>query len=217
MNIIENIREMIADPIGTVLLLLAVVLSLTIHEFSHGFIAKKLGDSTAENAGRLTLNPISHIDPVGFFAMVFLGFGWAKPVPVNPIYFKNRKVGFALTALAGPVSNFLMALIAVPLLALVFRFVPNSHVQYFFSTFLVINISLGIFNLIPINPLDGSRILGLVLPDSAYYKMLANERYIQMGLFVILILGLLDGPLSAAVSFVAGGFYDLVFLLVRVL
>jgi len=162
-----------------------LLLTLTIHEFSHGYVAYLLGDDTAKRAGRLTLNPISHIDPVGLLMLFIVRIGWAKPVPVNPYNFKNQKRDMAITAAAGPASNFVMAII----LSVVFNLLKaaNPNILYsgsvmiqFFTGMLVyailINLALGIFNLLPIPPMDGSKILGGFLSDEAYYKYTAQER-----------------------------------------
>jgi Zn-dependent protease len=162
-----------------------LLITLTIHEFSHGYVAYLLGDDTAKRAGRLTLNPISHIDPFGLLMLFIAHIGWAKPVPVNPYNFVNQKRDMAITAAAGPVSNFVMAII----LSVVFNLLKsaNPNILYsgsLFSQFLtsmlvyaiLINLALGIFNLIPIPPMDGSKILGGFLSDEAYYKYTAQER-----------------------------------------
>lgn len=162
-----------------------LLITLTLHEVSHGYVAYLLGDDTAKRAGRLTLNPIPHIDPFGLLMLFIVHIGWAKPVPVNPYNFNNQKRDMAITAAAGPVSNFIMAI----LLAIVFNLLkatsPNllyssSVFMQFFTSMLVyailINLALGIFNLIPVPPMDGSKILGGFLSDEAYYRYTAQER-----------------------------------------
>ncbi|MBT3755154.1 MAG: site-2 protease family protein [Candidatus Cloacimonetes bacterium] len=162
-----------------------LLITLTIHEFSHGYVAYLLGDDTAKRAGRLTLNPISHIDPFGLLMLFIAHIGWAKPVPVNPYNFVNQKRDMAITAAAGPVSNFVMAIILSVVFNLLKSANPNilysgSLFSQFFTSMLVyailINLALGIFNLIPIPPMDGSKILGGFLSDEAYYKYTAQER-----------------------------------------
>jgi Zn-dependent protease len=172
-----------------------------IHELAHGYTAYKLGDNTAKNQGRLTFNPIAHIDLIGMLMILFFGFGYAKPVPVNPRNFKNQKSGMALTALAGPVANLIMAFISIFLfyfLNAVIR--TNSIIATLILTFLYyaayINVSLGVFNLIPIPPLDGSKILAGVLPDKIYYKYMMYERYVMIALIIILFTGILDNVIS---------------------
>ena len=178
--------EEIMDTITRLLIQIPILLiTLTIHEFSHGYVAYLLGDDTAKRAGRLTLNPISHIDPIGLLMLFIVRIGWAKPVPVNPYNFKNQKRDMAITAAAGPASNFVMAII----LSIVFNLLKaaNPNILYsgsmptqFFIGMLVyailINLALGIFNLLPIPPMDGSKILGGFLSDEAYYKYTAQER-----------------------------------------
>ena len=162
-----------------------LLITLTIHEFSHGLVAYFLGDDTAKRAGRLTLNPVSHIDPIGLLMLFLVHIGWAKPVPINPYNFRNYKRDTALTAAAGPVSNFLMAILLSLLFAVIKGLNPNllnygSLLSQFLISMLLyailINLALGIFNLIPIPPMDGSKILGGFLSDEAYYKYTAREK-----------------------------------------
>ncbi|MBT3168381.1 MAG: site-2 protease family protein [Candidatus Cloacimonetes bacterium] len=152
-----------------------LLMSLTIHEFSHGYVAYLLGDDTAKRAGRLTLNPISHIDPFGLLMLFIAHIGWAKPVPINPHNFQNYKRDTAITAAAGPAANFMIALI----LAFIFnkmKFNANPYLMGMIYYGILINLALGIFNLLPIPPMDGSKILGGFLSDEAYYKFTAQER-----------------------------------------
>ncbi len=157
--------------------LVAVLLILPVHEFAHAFTANKLGDRTAYYQGRLTINPIKHLDMIGTLALMFVGIGWAKPVPVDPRNFKNRRSGMAITAAAGPVSNLIMGYLSM----LVYKLIVMGYLNYgwsgawldvtllLFSTFILLNLSLAIFNLLPIPPLDGSKILMLILPTKAEY------------------------------------------------
>jgi Zn-dependent protease len=146
------------------LVILTIIISLTVHEAAHALAAYKLGDSTAKNEGRLTLNPLKHLDPWGSILFLFTSFGWGKPVPVNPIYFKNPKRDQALVALAGPISNIIMAFIGGMLLT----YIPE--IQVFAYIFMQINIVLALFNLLPFPPLDGSKIIGVILSDNQFIK-----------------------------------------------
>ena len=189
---------------------------LPVHEFAHAFVATKLGDQTARLSGRLTMNPLAHLDLVGTLMILLVGFGYAKPVPVNPRNFKNRKGGMALTAAAGPFANLLMALIYLFVYVLVYLKVrPESGtLPYYLMTFCnivaQINVSLAVFNLLPVPPLDGSRIPAIVLPDKAYYKIAQYERYIVLGVFALLLFGVLDTPILALTRIVLKGLLYLV-------
>lgn len=178
----------------------AVLLSLSFHEFSHGYVAFKLGDPTAKQAGRLTLNPLAHIDPLGTLCMLIFRFGWAKPVPVNVMYFKDRKKGMAITAAAGPISNLLLAflclLLFVPVLVYAGWTTVGSYAANFLYIMVMINVGLAVFNLLPISPLDGSKILYAVLPNKIYFSIMRYERYFQPVLFLLLWTGLLSRPIS---------------------
>lgn len=191
------------SSLQTMLLRLPIIfLAITVHECAHGYVAYLLGDRTAKAYGRLSLNPLHHMDIMGAVCMLFFGFGWAKPVPVNPQYFKNPKGGMSLVGLAGPVSNFLMALMFSVLYGLLARFFPTMDfflVEFFANLFLVgimLNIGLGIFNLIPFPPLDGSKILAYFLPNRWYYQLMQYERYAMPVLIILLALGILDVPLA---------------------
>ena len=190
-------------------LLLRVIpalLCITLHELSHGFVAWKLGDDTAKNAGRLTLNPIKHIDPMGLLMMLVFRFGWAKPVPVNMFRFRDPKRGMAITALAGPVSNlficvvflFLYGLLYIPLrIRGALGSVGETLLQIFYITALI-SLRMGIFNLLPIPPLDGSKVLYSVLSDEAYLKLMRYERYGIIVLWALVASGILGSPVSTA-------------------
>jgi len=179
-----------------------IFLAITVHECAHGYMAYWLGDHTAKSYGRLTLNPMHHMDWMGALCMLFFGFGWAKPVPVNPQYFKNPKGGMSLVGVAGPASNFLMALVFAVLYGVTRRFFWDSEVflvDFFLSLFdtgITLNIGLGIFNLIPFPPLDGSKILAYFLPNRTYYKLMQYERYAMPILMLLLLLGVLNRPLA---------------------
>lgn len=176
------------------------LLCITLHELSHGAVACALGDDTAKNAGRLTLNPIKHLDPMGLLMMVIFGFGYAKPVPVNMMKFKNPKGGMALTALAGPGSNvliavvfyFLTGLLAVPLS----KGGAGDLVLEMLYTTAYLSLAMAIFNLLPVPPLDGSKVLFSLLPEEGYWKLMRYERYGFLILAVLLFTGVIDGPLT---------------------
>lgn len=187
-----------------------VLVCITIHEVSHGLCALALGDDTAKREGRLSLNPFKHFDLVGFIMLVVVHFGWAKPVPVDMRRFKNPKLGMALTALAGPASNMILAAVALFLYGLLFGTLYSSTVGFYalyaLSITARISVSLGIFNLIPVPPLDGSKVLFSVMPQRWYYVLMRYEKYGSIVMIVLVLTGILSGPLSAAVDWVLGGF-----------
>lgn len=170
---------------------------LPLHELAHAFAASKCGDDTARLQGRLTVNPFAHLDIVGTLMIFFFGIGYAKPVPVNYAKLKHPRKDMALIALAGPVSNMLMSFVSVFIFFAMMKFggenlVINS-VAYFFYYAAMVNASLAVFNLLPVPPLDGSRVASAVLPDKIYFKIMKYERYIMIGLFALLFFGVFDG------------------------
>ena len=173
--------------------LLGVLLCLTVHETCHGLAACALGDPTARKMHRLSFNPLHHIDWLGLASMLVCGFGWAKPVPVDMRYFKNPKAGMAATALAGPVSNFLLSLLMLFLASLLYRFAPVTGFTVWLLSFLMVtarlSVGLGLFNLLPVPPLDGSKVLFALLPERAYLTLMRYERF---GMLVLLLLVWLD-------------------------
>lgn len=227
-----------ANEIVSLLLMIPCVLfTLAVHECAHGWASFQLGDPTARNLGRLTLNPIKHIDPIGFICMVLFRFGWAKPVPVNARYYKKPRRDMALVAAAGPVSNLIMMALAMFLVHLsyfiyeltadqaysfsyfwnLWRGVPGllfpemigAKLMYLWFTLLmnlsILNASLAVFNLLPIPPLDGSRIAFIFLPVKFYFGIMRYERIIQVAMFALLFLGVFDGLLVTVTSALLNG------------
>ena len=186
--------------LNIVLSVVPSLLCITFHEVSHGYVAYRLGDTTAKDAGRLTLNPLKHIDPMGLLMMVVFKFGWAKPVPVNMMRFRSPKRGMALTALAGPVSNVLLALVFLFLYGLLYRALYS--VQFLLEMIWLtayISLALAIFNIIPVSPLDGSKVLFAFLPDRAYMTLMRYEKYGMLVLFVLVWLGVGNNILSEGI------------------
>ena len=179
----------------------AVLLTLTVHEYCHGYAAYKLGDDTAKNAGRLTLNPIKHIDPIGALCMILFHFGWAKPVPIYVRNFKNPRKDCAIVALAGPLSNLILAIISALIYLTIFASLRGVYFENefalavarntlnFFYVFHLINIGICIFNMIPVPPLDGSRILNAFLPPKAAFAYMKHERTVYLIMIGWLLLG----------------------------
>lgn len=192
------------NPLSILMQILAtlfvIMIVLPFHELAHGFVAYKLGDNTAKNQGRLTFNPLHHINYIGAVCLLLVGFGWAEPVPVDPRYFKNPKRDMALVALAGPVANIIAAIVGCLLGNLFSVCVPVSYmgtnwymaVDYFFYSYISVNVSLAVFNLIPLPPLDGSKILGAFLPHQTYVKMLMNERMLSTILIILVMTNVVD-------------------------
>lgn len=206
--------ELIINLMARVFIIFCV---LPFHEFAHALIAQKFGDNTARLKGRLTINPLAHVDPLGALMIILAGFGYAKPVPVNMNNFKRgkRKQQMALVALAGPVSNIIMAFISMLVFAGIYYLgdISNSMMLYislFFQYACSINISLAVFNLLPIPPLDGSRILSAIVPDKYYYKLMQYERYIIYIVFILIFTNVLDLPMSLLSNFIYNGMMTVV-------
>lgn len=192
-----------------ILRMAAVFLCLTVHETCHGFTAWALGDPTAKSMHRLSLNPLRHIDWFGLAMMFIAGFGWAKPVPVDPRYFKKPKQGMAITALAGPVSNFLLAILLIGISRLIYLYAPYSVLwdtvfSFCLYTAAPLSVGLGLFNLLPIPPLDGSKIVAMFLSDRSYLCLMQYERYGMIALLLISLLGFGDGFIGKAIIGVYG-------------
>lgn len=213
----ELIHALDVDALmGAVFRVAAVLLCLTVHEVCHGLAAKALGDPTAKAMHRLSLNPLHHIDWFGLFLMFAAGFGWAKPVPVDPRYFKNPKKGMALTALAGPLSNLLLAAVLILISKVIYLYAPYTPAWEAGFTFCLymaapLSVGMGLFNLLPIPPLDGSKVLAVALPDDAYGKLMRYERYGLLLLLALSLLGVTGGLISGAIYRVYEALFNLIY------
>ncbi len=192
---LETILELLFSVI-------AVFVCMTVHECSHGLVSMWLGDLTAKRAGRLSFNPLRHLDWMGALCMLLFRFGWAKPVPINPNYYKNFRLGTVLVSIAGPISNILLAFLVLLIYGIFQIFVPvNELVFSFVLTMIYMNLGLAVFNCIPIPPLDGSKVVFALLPEKAYRFVLRYERYGFLILILLIYLNnTFDGLLSRGVS-----------------
>lgn len=184
-------------------LVIAVILAMSIHEMAHGLVSYWLGDPTAKLQGRISLNPFAHVDWLGILCLLLFHFGWAKPVPVDPSYYKDRKTGIIWTSFAGPVANFLLAFVCIFCLILILKLNPlflysdlGSLLESILSMTATLNIGFGLFNLIPVPPLDGSKVLFAFLPDEQYYRFIQGSPFFMLVLVVLIYLGILSQPLS---------------------
>lgn len=206
-----------------ILMIPIVLIALTFHEFSHGFISSKLGDPTPRITGRLSLNPMAHLDPMGALLMVLTGFGWARPVQIDARYYKNPKWGMAITAVAGPLSNLVLAFLAMIIYTVIF--ILNIKIGLFSGAidtisgfvlmFVQVNLCFMVFNLIPIPPLDGSRILGLFLSTRSYFKLQQLERYSFMIIIVLSLTGVFDRIIGTGVGVVLTGLINFCNMIVQ--
>ena len=186
------------DLEGLLSLVIAVVLAMSIHEMAHGLVSYWLGDPTAKMQGRISLNPFAHVDWLGVLCLLLFHFGWAKPVPIDASYYKDRKTGIIWTSFAGPLANFLLAFICVFIYILP-QFVYSgigSFIVSTLSTSATLNVGFGLFNLIPVPPLDGSKILFAFLPDEQYYRFIEGSPFFMLVLILLIYMNVLNVPLA---------------------
>jgi Zn-dependent protease len=195
--------------------IIAVILAMSVHEVAHGLVSYWMGDPSAKRAGRLSLNPFVHIDWAGLGCLLLFGVGWARPVPINPRYYKHKKTGIIWTSFAGPAANFILSFLCILIYCLLFRFAYS----FLFGTFgywlgvvlqvtATLSLGFGVFNLLPIPPLDGSKIFWSFLPDDLYYKYMNPSPWISMIFLVVLFSGVLNTPISKLISTLLGWIFN---------
>lgn len=221
--ILSSVVNYISNPGALFTLLLSipgVLIAITFHEFAHGYVAYKLGDNTAKNEGRLTLNPLDHLDPIGSLMLLFAGFGWGKPVHVNPRNYTRKlsmEKGEAIVSIAGPVMNFLLAIVFTLIYCAIYKFAGVSFMvsttgnvlMLMIASIITVNIGLGVFNLIPLPPLDGSKVIMPFLPYNAKQWFVNNEQIFYLIFIVIWITGLAGTIITPAISGVSTGILSL--------
>ncbi len=198
----------------------AILISVSLHELAHGYVSYKLGDPTPKEDGRLSLNPLRHLDPFGTLALLFVGFGWAKPVRVDASYYKDPKTGIVWTAFAGPLMNFVLAFVCILLIAALMRFgymlpanrMLNTIVMYVYNLLnytALLSLGQAIFNMIPVPPLDGSKILYGILPDSLFAWFMRNEQFLSLLILFLLFANVINGPLLNLRNVIYNGMADI--------
>ena len=227
--VLTTVAQYITNPnalLGLLVSIPGVLIAITFHEFAHGFVAYKLGDNTAKNEGRLTLNPFAHIDPIGLLMLLFAGFGWGKPVQVNPRNY-TRKMSMekadALVSAAGPIMNFILAIVFTIIYCLIYKYAGivfvtstvGKVVLLLISATISINIGLGVFNLIPLPPLDGSKIIMPFLPQKAKMWFVNNEQLFSILFVVLWITGLTGIIISPVINLISTGIMNLGSLIIR--
>ncbi len=211
---LSSLLSRFSSPQQILILVLVLTISLSFHEFAHGYVAYRLGDDTAAMAGRLTMNPLAHLDPIGTLMFLLVGIGYAKPVPINPARFshaRTMKKGIMLTSLAGPAANFILSFVSALILYSIMTLfaladTSASNPMYtllsgLFSQLYITNIWLMVFNLLPVPPLDGYKIFGSLLPNNLYYKIMSYERYIGMAFLMLVLFG--RGLIASVLSLIA--------------
>ena len=205
----SSVRELIITVV-------TVLIAISMHELAHGYVSYKLGDPTPKEDGRLSLNPLAHLDLMGTLCLIFFKFGWAKPVKVNPYYYKKHKLGMVLVAIAGPILNFILAFFSIAIIGVIIKLTDGYLGKVYYNIYMVfqylalINIGLGVFNLIPVPPLDGSKVLSAIVPEDKYFSYMKFEKYGYIVLMVLLFTGVLDIPLDYVREAITNGMTGIV-------